>query len=525
METRRFCHCEAVYTDAVSHFTAVDRLPDGRLFSVGSFGKVNAGGFVKDNTSNFVIGRVSEDEGRTWKLSFCRELPSGPELLGAANMLIARDGHIHVFFMRIQNISFEAASKCKGDITYMRLDNAAGDGLVYRKIDALDRYTGAMNNAIQLAGGRIVAPFSTLSGVEGSAFVSSVVYSDDNGESWRASNDVSVISDETHLESGAVEPVVVEVEKGVLVMLIRTVLNRIWYSVSYDGGASWCQAKPTRIPSSNAPSAPIKLADGRIVLAWNNTLGHPMSGTRYSFARQCLHAAVSDDGLKTLKGVRAIVGKRRDDPDNLLNCYPFCGVASEKDVFIRFFSVNNREGAHWGDPQAVLLRLNADKLTETEMNGSTDEWVTDCAMDDKGIHMKPTKEGVAYACINFPYATEGEIRLRVSGNLPKGTRLLLADSYLDRLGFLPSMQGDHAGALNGLFVELHPTEDGEWKLEWNRESLSMTTAAGSSVHNLKDWARGFNHLILLYEGSDEEVLIEGFEMKAIQNRLETGIEY
>ena len=246
METRRFCHCEAVYTDAVSHFTAVDRLPDGRLFSVGSFGKVNAGGFVKDNTSNFVIGRVSEDEGRTWKLSFCRELPSGPELLGAANMLIARDGRIHVFFMRIQNISFEAASKCKGDITYMRLDNAAGDGLVYRKIDALDRYTGAMNNAIQLAGGRIIAPFSTLSGVEGSAFVSSVVYSDDYGESWRASNDVSVISDETHLESGAVEPVVVEVEKGVLVMLIRTVLNRIWYSVSYDGGASWCQAKPTR---------------------------------------------------------------------------------------------------------------------------------------------------------------------------------------------------------------------------------------------------------------------------------------
>ena len=92
METRRFCHCEAVYTDAVSHFTAVDRLPDGRLFSVGSFGKVNAGGFVKDNTSNFVIGRVSEDEGRTWKLSFCRELPSGHELLGAGRVVGAQRG-------------------------------------------------------------------------------------------------------------------------------------------------------------------------------------------------------------------------------------------------------------------------------------------------------------------------------------------------------------------------------------------------------------------------------------------------
>ena len=66
METKRYLHCEALYTDASSHFVAVDRLPDGRLFSVGGFGKLNAGGFVKDNTNNFIIGRVSEDEGRTW---------------------------------------------------------------------------------------------------------------------------------------------------------------------------------------------------------------------------------------------------------------------------------------------------------------------------------------------------------------------------------------------------------------------------------------------------------------------------
>ena len=525
METRRYHHCEEIYTDAVSHFTAVGRLPDGRLFAVGSFGKSNAGGFVKDITSNFVIGRVSEDEGHSWTLSFCKELPSGPELLGAANMLIDRDGRIHVFFMRIRNISFEAASRCKGDITYMRIDNAAGEGLIYRKIDALDRYTGAMNNVIQLAGGRIIAPFSTLSGVEGSAFVSSVVYSDDGGESWRASNDVSVISDETHLESGAVEPVVVEVAKGVLVMLIRTVLNRIWYSVSYDGGATWSQAKPTRIPSSNAPSAPIRLPDGRIVLAWNNTLGYPMSGTRYSFARQCLHAAVSDDGLKTLKGVRSIVCKRPGDPDRVLNCYPFCGEAGEGDVFIRFFSVENQEGAHWGDPQAVLLRLNPDALLSDEACDGFDTWVTDCPVDESGIHMKPTREGVAYACVNFPYAEEGRICLRVTGKPPKGARLLLADSYLDRLGFLPSMQGDHAGALNGLFVELHPVEEGEWKLEWNRNKLSMTTAAGTSERDLKDWRRGFNHLILLYEGQNEEMDVNSFEMKAVRGGMETGIEY
>ena len=250
-----------------------------------------------------------------------------------------------------------------------------------------------------------------------------------------------------------------------------------------------------------------------------------MSGTRYSFARQCLHAAVSSDGLKTLYGVRTIVSKRSGDPDKVLNCYPFCGEAGGGDVFIRYFSVGNQEGAHWGDPQAVLLRLNPADLLASETRDEFDGWITDCPMDETGIHMKPTREGVAYACVNFPYAEEGSIRLRVAGRPPKGTRLLLADSYLDRLSFLPSMQDDHAGALDGLFAELCPEAEGEWKLEWNRDRLLMTTAAGISELSLKDWRRGFNHLILLIEASDEVMDVTGFEMKAVAEGLKTGIEY
>ena len=471
------------------------------------------------------MGRVSEDEGKTWKTpTFVYELPDRDAMMILGEFIIARDGRIHAFFLRIYNISW-GISGTSGDITYMRMDNEKGDNLIYKKIECLDRYTGSMNNLIQLESGRIIAPFSTISGAQGSVFVSSVVYSDDGGDTWAASNDVAVVSDETHLESGAVEPVVVRAAPGVLVMLIRTVLNRIWYAVSYDDGASWSASKPTRIPSSNAPSVPLRLADGRILLCWNNVLGEPMTGVRYSFARQCLHAAVSKDGLKTLDGVRVIVRKRSSDPDDQLNCYPLAADAGDGDVFLRVFSVNN-DGVHWGDPQGTLLKLRPDDLPETEMTDRFEEWITDCPVNKDGLRLTPTKDGVAYACVNFPYAEEGEITLSAREvNVPSGMKVLLSDSYPDRLTFLPEKRtGDYAQRSRELTVEAALPGLGPWKLTWNREKLTVTSGSESCDVSLTEWNRGFNHMILLFEG-DGEAHIGSFRMTATQSGLKTGIEY
>ena len=527
MDNNRFLHSELLYSDAVSHFNDVWRLPDGRLFTLGAPTKVNNGGhFSKEPVSTFVIGRVSSDKGRTWEVSCFRQLPGETELTGLADFMVDRNGRIHAFFMHIYEISFETVAKCRGDITYMRIDNAEGDNMIYKKIDALDRYTGSMNNVIQLKTGRIIAPFSTISGVAGSAFTSSVVYTDDSGETWRASNDVAILSDETNVESGAVEPVVVEVKDGVLVMLIRTVLSCIWYAVSYDDGATWTQAKPTKIPSSNAPSAPVRMPDGRILLSWNNVLGEPMHGVRYSFARQCLMAAVSDDGLKTLNGVRTIVRKRADDPDNLLNCYPFCTIASDTEAFIRPFSVQNRDDVHWGDPQALLLRVRLDDLLDTGMHNSFPDWITDCECDETGIRMKPTVGGVAYANVNFPYAAEGRITLTSDGVLPAGLRLLLSDCYLDRLTFLPEKRtGKYVDVIGKPYVEIEPSSSGTWQIAWNASELTLTSGGETRKVSLADWARGFNHLSILFEGEDTALNVTGFDMQCLRGGLETGIEY
>lgn len=526
MDNNRILHGEFLYTDAVSHFNDVWRLPDGRLFSVGHLSKVNAGGFTKNPVSTFVFGRVSEDEGRTWNATFFRQLPGETELTGLADFMVDRDGRIHVFFMHIRNIDFGSAEGCKGDITYMRVDNADGDGFIYKKIDALDRYTGSMNNCIQLESGRIVAPFSTISGIAGSAFTSSVVYTDDAGETWYASNDVAIVSDETNIESGAVEPVVVRAADGVLVMIIRTVLNRFWYSVSYDDGATWSQAKPTKIPSSNAPAAPVRMPDGRILLAWNNCLGEPVHGVRYSGARQCLIAAVSNDGMKTLSGVRTILRKRSGDPDDVLNNYPFCTVASDTDAFIRPFTVRDREQTHWGDPQALLLRVKLDDLLDTEMHDDFTAWITDCDADENGIRMAPTKDGVAYANVNFPYAQEGKISLTVEGDLPAGVKVLLADCYLDRLNFVPEKRnGKYAEIVGKPYVEIEPAASGAWEIAWNADELTLTSGGETRKVCLKDWARGFNHLSILFEGEGTALNVTKFDMQHIAGALETGIEY
>ena len=522
----RYLHCTPVCTDGVRRLNQVERLPDGRLFTIACFGKVNQGGhFSKEPVSQYVMGRVSEDEGKTWKgPTFFHELPDRDPMVALAAFMIDRAGRIHAFFMRISNIDWHDTALLKGDISYMRMDDETGRNLIYKKIDALDRYTGSMNNLIQLDSGRIVAPFSTIpSG--GGALVSSVVYSDDGGDSWRASNDVSVTNDDKNIESGAVEPVVVQAAPGVLVMLIRTVLDFIWYSVSYDEGATWCQARPTRIPSSNAPSVPLLLRDGRILLSWNDVLGEPMYANRSSYARQCLYAAVSDDGLRTLKGVRMIVRKRACDPDDVQNCYPFASYAGDGDIYLRPFSVNN-DGVHWGEPQGTLLRLRPDDLLEREMADRFDEWVTDCPVDEAGIHMRPTKGGVAYACVNFPYATEGEITVQTNqAVIPKGVKLILSDCYLDRLTFLPEKRnGDHAGVIGKPYVETELPASGDWCIAWNTEKLEVSSPGNTHSVSLTGWGRGFNHMILLFEG-EGELDIRSFGMKAHCTGMQTGIEY
>ena len=96
MSEKRFLHCREIHTDATSRMNQVERLPDGRLFTMASFCKSNSGGrFSKLPVSQYVMGRVSEDEGKTWKgPTFFYELPDTMPMTALAETLIDREGRM-----------------------------------------------------------------------------------------------------------------------------------------------------------------------------------------------------------------------------------------------------------------------------------------------------------------------------------------------------------------------------------------------------------------------------------------------
>ncbi len=522
-ETAKTVNCELLSENSNSVITWVHPLPDGRLFTVVSMSKP----LSPHNTlpqDQFLFGRFSEDGGRTWDNPFY--LYTWPEKIASmlyAGSLLDSRGHLHVFALRISCYD-EKDHIFRGGIGHVRFDSVAGEAPVYSDVPCLPRYTGSLNGCIETSAGRLVVPFSTLAGNADSKFVSSVIYSDDYGLTWSASNDVSVVSNETNLESGAVEPIVIERKDGSLLMLIRTVLGAFWYSVSRDGGETWARARPTKITSSNSPGSLLRLADGTILLVWNDVMGHPLQGVRYSSARQCLHGAVSDDELQTLRGARILLKKTPGDPDDLHNAYPILTAAGPDEVLLRTFEVGGKGGSFWRNEQAFLTAVRPGFLWKTALRDNWDEWVSDSPAANDGVEIRPTTGNIAYAAVSFPYATAGEITMRAEGCLPGTCQLVLSDCYLDRMNFTPNARpGTWDDQLGSLYNTLTLSETGVWNVSWKDGTVTLTVNGKTTQQIPLHSAPGLNHLGVLFTG-DGALKITQFKAKAFKNRWETGIE-
>ncbi len=514
---------EVLSTNSNYAVTWVHALPDGRLFTLASMDK----NYRPENTlpyEQFLFGRISNDGGKTWGAPY--HLYTWPERIPSmvyAGSLIDSKGRLHVFAMRIKEYGWHD-NVYKGGISYVRLDSYEGGNPVYSSIPCLDRYTGSLNNCIETSNGRLVIPFSTLAGIQDSKFVSSVIYSDVYGLNWSVSNDITVVSDEKSIESGAVEPIVIELEQNRLLMLIRTVLGTFWYSMSYDDGKTWMQAKPTKIVSSNAPGSFIRMPNGKIFLAWNNVMGHPMCGVRYSFARQCLHGAVSDDNLRTLKGARILLKKRIGDTNILHNAYPYTENVGNNEILLRTIEVEGKGGSRWGMEQSYLTKVSPSFLEETEVHDNWNEWVCDVPAADDGVELRPTAENVAYAITSFPYATSGEITVVTEGELDGEAKILLSNCYLDRLNFMPNSRANTwDDQIPVLYDAMVVSEPGVWKMVWKEGTIALEVN-GKAVQTVPmASSQGLNHFGILFNGSGF-LKIKHFDAKANDNRWNTGIE-
>ncbi len=230
----------------------------------------------------------SNDGGRTWSAPFVLQENVGHKNVMSVSLMRTRSGDVLFFFL------------VKNSATDLKL-------MVRRSTDDT-RTWGApllittepgyhiMNNAraLQLKSGRILCPISSSADVSTrqQPLRNFIYFSDDNGRSWKRSEDILDCP-----KRGAMEPGLVGLSNGSLLQIIRTQMGQIWFSISTDGGNRWTQPGPFGVVSPESPSTIARLPGrGELLLIYNPNLK----------ARTPLVAALSSDEGKTWSSPKTI---------------------------------------------------------------------------------------------------------------------------------------------------------------------------------------------------------------------------
>lgn len=283
----------------------VAALPDGTLVRVTTEPEAPYTAKAMWPISRLTLRR-SRDGGRSWTDAV--EFLRGSEAYSLLSHALypTRAGTLLHVFVRYSGYDYETASPAKSlcEVFFHRSPDGGQTWSEPRKMPTGERYNGDILSVTQLRTGRLLYPCAFLTAEQG-RFASTVLFSDDDGMSWTRSRSV-LQAGGGGFESGANEPSAVELADGRVWMLIRAQTGFQWESYSADGGATWSEARPSPLPSSNAPATLLKLRDGRIAVAWNNHV-------QGNYARQSLVLGITGDGRR-FEGVREIDGT--DFPDN-----------------------------------------------------------------------------------------------------------------------------------------------------------------------------------------------------------------
>lgn len=175
---------------------------------------------------------------------------------------------------------------------------------------------------------------------------SAVRVSDDRGTTWRR---VMVPG-----STGRVHPTIVEVGPGRLVCLMRSRrADWIWRSESADDGDSWSVPVPTELPNNNSGICALRLASGRIAVAYNHSRAPESTGDTGAWPglRCPVSLALSEDGCRTFPLVRHIErGQGFAGAENVSNNlqYEYPSLIQAPDGMLHLaYAFETRRGVKW----------------------------------------------------------------------------------------------------------------------------------------------------------------------------------
>lgn len=330
------------------------------------------------NAGPEVVCKRTTDNGQTWSAPET-VYKMEPKNLGTPLPLVTRDGRLQLFWTVARG---RGAIAVDYFIDIWQAHSVAGTDKWTHPQRIFEGYVGSINGWTQLANGRIVLPFAYWVGgrPEGpptGANITTVVYSDDGGRSWRRSPaklTAPCYQGYNGSNYGACEPTILQLGDGRVWMLIRTQTGRLYESFSRDG-ALWPEPKPSRFCSSDSPAWLLRLPDRRIVLVWNNCENTSrINGAGVYTNRDALHAAISADEGRSWHGYREVFRDplRNQSPPKTGDrgtAYPY--AAATKDGTILMITGQ-------GGGRRIILRIDPRWLDEThaedDFSGGLDGW-------------------------------------------------------------------------------------------------------------------------------------------------------
>lgn len=258
-------------------------LNDGRyLFATTEF---------MNSTSDFaqarLVGKTSADGGQTWSSQTVLQENVGGLNVMSLTFQPLNDTELGLFYL-IKNTT--------SDLNVF-LRRSADGGLTFGDPVQVTNIPGyhVMNNdrVIRLKSGRLLAPTASSADVEKeNHFVCRAWISDDAGHTWRAGAGTV-----DYAQRGAMEPEVLEMNDGRILMIIRTQLGHIAAAWSEDGGENWSAAADWGVRAPEAPSTLRRVpSTGDLMLIWNDSY---VEGEGHGGKRSPLTVAISKDEGKT----------------------------------------------------------------------------------------------------------------------------------------------------------------------------------------------------------------------------------
>ena len=199
------------------------------------------------------------------------------------------------------------------------------------------------DRALQTSTGRVLLPcWVSLDSLDSTR--ACVCYSDDLGKTWRKTGLITTPKGSTgrKTDPAAEEPMIIELEGGRLMMILRTYLKSIYKCYSTDGGATWTEPVSSGIPSPGSMATIRRLPNGDILLIWNWATPETIDGP---WPRNVITAAISKDEAKNFSYVRHLDGDA--DFEGKITMANVAFAAADKVVITYSKSMTKKNAYNW----------------------------------------------------------------------------------------------------------------------------------------------------------------------------------